>query len=130
MTVAGWQAIVSSGMFVSAGLIQGLISLNNPEYVPQPWQTMLLSYAIILFSITINTIVSRALPKIECLILIFHVLGFFTILVPVVYLAPHTTASDVFNMFLNEGGFKTQGLSFFVGLVGIAFCFLGNDSTI
>ena len=87
---------------------------------------MLLFYASILFALLVNTVVSRALPKVEGIILIFHVLGFFAILVPLVYMAPHGTASDVFTTFLNEGGFATQGLSFMVGLVGPVFCLLGK----
>lgn len=47
--------------------------------------------------------------------------------VPLVYLAPHGNAHDVFATFLNLGGWDTQALSFFVGLSGNAFAFLGAD---
>ena len=117
---------MASGGFLAAGLVQGLVLLNNVDYTPKPWQAVLLFYASIFFALFVNTVVSRALPKIEGLILVFHVLGFFAILVPLVYMAPHDTASDVFTVFLNEGGFGTQGLSFMVGLVGPVFCLLGR----
>lgn len=58
--------------------------------------------------------------------LILHVLGFFAILIPLVYLAPHTDSNTVFTVFLNEGGWKTQGLSFMIGLIGPVFNFLGE----
>ena len=69
---------------------------------------------------------SRLLPKVEGLILILHLLGFFSIFIPLVYMAPHGRAVDVFTAFLNEGGWPTQGLSFFVGLIGNVFAFLGK----
>lgn len=128
VTVVGWQAAVASGGFLAGALVQGLIGLNHPTYMPKPWQLVLLFYASILFALFVNTVVSRALPQVEGLILILHVLGFFAILVPLVYMAPHRSASDVFTTFLNGGGFETQGLSVMVGLVGPVFCLLGKTT--
>ena len=126
LTVAGWQALVASGGYLCGTLIQGLIVLSHPEYVFERWHGTLLFWAVLLVAIFINTVVSSMLPKIEGLILILHVLGFFAVLIPLVYMAPHGSASDVFTLFLNEGGWSTQGLSFFVGLLGNAFSFLGG----
>ena len=106
-------------------MIQGLVVLNNPSYVPQRWQGTLLFYAVILFGLFFNTFLVKHLPKIESLILIIHVCGFFGILIPLVYLAPHGRASDVFGQFENGGGWSTQGLSFFVGIVTGVYSFLG-----
>jgi choline transport protein len=125
LVVVGWQAALAGGGFLCGALIQGLVLMGNPNYVPKPYQETLLFWATILFAVLINTVISRALPKIEGLILIFHVLGFFAILVPLVYMAPHGSASTVFTTFLNEGAWPTQGLSFMVGLVGPIFNFLG-----
>ncbi|PQE31152.1 choline transport protein [Rutstroemia sp. NJR-2017a WRK4] len=129
-TVIGWQAAVASGGFLAGSLVTGLIGLNHPQYAAKPWQILLLFYAFILFSVFINTVISRALPKIEGLMLIIHVLGFFGILIPLVYMAPHTSAHDVFTVFVNGGGFATQGLSTLVGMLGPVFCFLGADSAV
>lgn len=103
-----------------------MMILNNPNYVPKPYQGTLLFWAAILFAVFINTAVSKALPKVEGLMLVFHVAGFFGLLIPLVYLAPHSDSSTVFTMFLNEGGWQTQGLSFMIGLIGPVFNFLGN----
>lgn len=126
LTVAGWQALVASGGYLCGTLIQGLIVLNHPEYVFERWHGTMLFWAVLLVAIFVNTVVSSMLPKIEGLILILHVLGFFAVLIPLVYMAPHGSASDIFTLFLNEGGWSTQGLSFFVGLLGSAFSFLGG----
>lgn len=126
LTVAGWQALVASGGYLCGTLIQGLIILNHPEYVFERWHGTMLFWATLLVAIFVNTVVSSMLPKIEGMILILHVLGFFAVLIPLVYMGPHGSASDVFTLFLNEGGWSTQGLSFFVGLLGSVFSFLGG----
>lgn len=100
--------------------------MNNEDYTPRPYQGTLLFWAAILFAVFINTVVSSALPKVEGLMLIFHVLGFFGILIPLVYLSPHGDSTTVFTTFLNGGMWQTQGLSFMIGLIGPVFNFLGS----
>ena len=107
-------------------MIQGLIVLNNPTYVPQRWEGTLLLYAVIMFGLIFNTLLVKVLPKIENLILIIHIGGFFGVLIPLVYTAPHGSASEVFRNFENGGGWSTQGLSFFVGIVTGVYSFLGQ----
>ncbi|KAM3074140.1 hypothetical protein ACMFMF_006162 [Clarireedia jacksonii] len=128
LTVIGWQAGQASVAFLCATMIQGLVVLNHPEYVPERWQATLMLYAILTFMIFINTFLARWLPKIEGLVLCVHILGFFGILIPLVYLSPHGSAREVFATFLNEGGWQTDGVSFFIGLVTSVFSFLGADA--
>ncbi|PQE26536.1 Amino acid polyamine transporter I protein [Rutstroemia sp. NJR-2017a BBW] len=130
LTVAGWQAGVVSAAYLTATVLQGLVILNHDNYVYKAWHATLIIWAILLACVFINTVVSRYLPKIEGIILILHILGFFAILVPMLTLAEHNTASDVFTLFLNGGDFPTQGLSFFVGLTGTVAAFLGADGVI
>ncbi|KAI4231321.1 MAG: hypothetical protein L6R40_007766 [Gallowayella cf. fulva] len=127
LTVAGWQAFVASGCYLCGTLIQGLIVLQHPHYSPALWHGTFLFWAVAAFGVFFNTVVSRALPQIEGMILVLHVFGFFAILIPLVYLSPHVSSQDVFTRFLNGGGWPTQGLSFFVGLIGNVFAFLGTS---
>lgn len=124
----GWQSGTTSLAFLSGTMIQGLITLNYPSYVGERWHGTLLLYAVIAITIVVNTYLANHMPKIEGIIFILHMVGFFGILIPVVYLAPHGTAKDVFGLFMNEGGWETQGLSFFVGITTSVFSFLGADS--
>jgi choline transport protein len=128
--VTGWQAIVASGCFLCGSLIQGLIVLGNPSYIPQSWQLVLFYWASLLFAIIVNTRISKLLPKIETLILVLHVTGYFAILIPLVYFAPHSDAEVVFTTFLNEGNWPTTGLAFMVGVIGPAFSLLGADGAV
>lgn len=104
--------------------------LNNPDYVPLGWQGTLMYWAVLLICVFINTALSKALPAIEVAILILHVLGFFVILIPLVYLAPKDNAKDIFTTFQNLGGWETQTLSFLIGLNGNAVAFVGTDGAI
>ena len=125
LTVAGWQASVASSGYVCALYIQGFIELASSEYVPRLWHGTLLLYGVLAAATFFTTILGPALPKIESLLLVFYIVGFFAILVPLVYLGPHGSPQDVFTTFINGGNWPTQGLSFFVGLSGNAFVFLG-----
>jgi hypothetical protein len=45
-------------------------------------------------------------------------------------MADHGSAKEVFTEFLNLGEFPSQGLSFFVGMVGCIFAFAGGDAAV
>ncbi|KAH8660815.1 amino acid transporter-like protein [Tricladium varicosporioides] len=128
LTVIGWQAAVASSLYITGTLIQGMIQLCVPDYTPKLWQGTLLFYSILLLCIFINTIIGTTLPKIEATLLIVWFLGIFACFVPLIWLAPHATPRDVFTTFLNEGGWDSKTLSFFIGLSGNAFAFTGADS--
>ena len=116
--------------YLNGTMLQGLIILTDPTYDPKPWQNVLLYWAVVLIAVIINIIFSSWLPRFETIILILHVLGFFCILFPLVILGPHAPASEVFQNFINGGDWPTNGLSFFVGLLGNVFAFFGADGAI
>ena len=86
----------------------------------------MLFYAVMAFGIFVNTVLGRILPRIESLLLIFYILGFFAVLIPLVYLAPHKSADEVFTVFQNGGGWNSNGLSFFVGWLTCVSSFIGK----
>lgn len=111
-------------------LIQGLIALTNSNYQPQNWHGTLLFWAVATFSLVINIVGGKLLPRFEVFILVLHIFGFFAILIPLVTTADHGKTDEVFTNFLNLGGFPSQGLSFFVGMVGCIFAFAGGDAAV
>ena len=110
-------------------MIQGLIVLNYPNYVFNPLHGTLLSWGSVFVAALINSVIRGALPLVETLILVIHVLGFFGIMIPFVHMAPHSSASDTFTTVLNEGKWPTQSLSFCVGLVGSIADFVGKSGS-
>lgn len=112
-------------------MIQGLIALTNASYVPHAWHSTLLYWSVVAFGLVINTVGGATLlPKFEGLILVLHIVGFFAVLIPLVYMSDHSSAKDVFATWVNDGGWETQGVSFFVGLIGVVFAFAGGDAAV
>lgn len=107
-------------------MIQGLLVLNYEDYDFQRWHGTLLFYAILGLSLLINTYLARLLPKIEAMVLVVHTIGFFCILIPLVYLGPRGSVRDVFATFVNKGGWRSNGLSFFVGVSTSMYSFIGT----
>ncbi|KAJ5226971.1 choline transport protein [Penicillium citrinum] len=130
LTVIGWQATFATSCYLVGTLIQGLIALTHGSYQPQNWHGTLLFWAVAVFSLVINLIGGTLLPRFEGLILVLHLIGFFAILIPLITTANHGSAKEVFTHFLNLGGFPSQGLSFFVGMVGCMFAFAGGDAAV
>jgi len=128
LTVITWQSFVAAGSYVSGTLVQGLLILNYPTYNYQRWHGTLLFYAALAFALVVNTYMGRFLPQIESLMLLFHVLGCFGLLIPLIYLAPHQPAEVVFTNFQNGGGWSTSALSFFVGLITSSNSFTGEHN--
>ncbi|KAK3644233.1 hypothetical protein LTR56_009770 [Elasticomyces elasticus] len=130
ISVLGWQTGLASITFIAGTLIQGLIVLNNPDYIFQRWHGTLLVIAIVAFAVVFNTVLAKRLPMIESLVLILHLLGFFGVLIPLWVLSPRNSTKMVFTQFENLGGWPTQGLSFMVGLLTSVYGLLGADSAV
>ncbi|KAI3342533.1 amino acid transporter [Ustulina deusta] len=130
LTTLAWQALAVSVSYIVATLIQGITVLSRPTYVPLPWHTLLIIWAVTIFAVLLNSTTSRALAKCESIILILHLAGFFGVLIPLVYFAPHGSPSEVFTTFFNDGGWPSQGLSFLVGFPAIAGSLLGADCAV
>lgn len=132
LTVIAWQALAASNGYLISTWLQGMIILSYPDFDPKPWRTMLIIWAIMLFAAIMNSTTSRLLARFEGLILIAHLVGFFCVLVPLVYLGPREdgSASAVFTTFINGGGWSTQTLSFLVGLPASVYSLMGADCVV
>ncbi|ROV97877.1 hypothetical protein VSDG_04886 [Cytospora chrysosperma] len=132
LMLAGWQAMTASAAYLCGTMIQGALVLTHPDYLNhwQNWHGTLLLWAVILLSVTVNTVWGPLLARFEGAVLVLHVLGFFAILLPLVLLSDHSNPGAVWTTFLNQGGWPTQGLSFCIGIQGSVFAFLGGDGAI
>lgn len=126
LTVSGWLVSVASTCSMTGLMIQGLITVTQSSYAPESWHGTFFFWAALLFCIFINTVVSSLLPKFEALILILHIVGYFSVLIPLVRLGDHADPQTVFTKFNNGGNWTSNGLSLLVGLTGNAFAFLGT----
>lgn len=114
--------------YLAGTVIQGTVTLNNPDYVPHPWHGTLMIWAVLTFSILFNTFLASKLPLVEGVILCLHIAGFFAILIPLWVLGDRGSASEVFFTFSDGGGWGNQGLSCLVGMLTTVFSLIGPDS--
>ncbi|KAI1120710.1 amino acid transporter [Nemania abortiva] len=129
LTTLAWEATAITTSYLTATTLQGIAVLARPSYVPQPWHTLLIMWASAVFASGIN-FTGRFLAKFEGLILVLHLVGFFGILVPLVYFGDHNDANSVFELLYNNGGWPTEGLAFLVGLPSIASTLVGADCAV
>jgi choline transport protein len=79
----------------------------------------------------VTTLLCKALPHVESAVLWLHICLFVVVLVVLCVMAPEKSSShDVWALFLNEGGYESKGLSFFVGLITPVFAFTGADGAV
>lgn len=82
-------------------------------------------WAVMALTLVLNIYGIRILPYFESVAGICHVLFFFALLIPLVYLAPQNPASFVFATFENKGGWKQDGISWCIGLLTVTFPLVG-----
>ncbi|KAK4550795.1 hypothetical protein LTR36_000375 [Oleoguttula mirabilis] len=130
LCATGWQVFLASVAFMVAGIIQGLIALNNPNYGFEAWHATLLTMALMVFAIIFNTVLAVRLPLVEGCVLILHVAGFFAVFIPMWVLAPRANPADVLLTFSNNGGWPSLGLSAMIGLTTPITALIGYDCSV
>lgn len=108
-------------------MIQGLVVLNYQSYHPKRWHGTLLYWAVILLSVLINILGIRVFPHIETAAFILYIVYFFTLLIPLVYLAPQSSTTFVFQSFENSGGWSHDGVSWCIGLITSTYALSGEN---
>ncbi|KAJ5113581.1 amino acid/polyamine transporter I [Penicillium angulare] len=130
LTTIGWQAAFASASYMCGTEIQGVVILAWENYDPKAWHGTMIVWCSLLVAFGANMVGGKFLPRAESLILVVHILGFFGILIPLVYMSNHKSTNEVFTEFTNGGEFATDGLSWFVGMIGCVFSFAGGDAAV
>ncbi|KAL8900820.1 MAG: hypothetical protein Q9207_005511 [Kuettlingeria erythrocarpa] len=125
--VAFSTTLIASWESIACEMVQGLIVLNAEEYEPLRWHGTLIYWMILLIAVLVNVLGTTIFPHIETAAFLFHICFFFVLLVPLVYLAPQSTARFVFTDFENTGGWKSDGVSWCLGLLTSAWSFVGEE---
>lgn len=114
-----------------ATAIQGLVINSRPAYGPERWHATLMAMAVVLVCLSINSFLAKGLPRVETATLFLHVSLFVVILVIITAMSPEKSSDrDVWALFLNDGGYESKGLSFFIGLITPVFAFTGVDGAV
>lgn len=81
LTMTGWQSAITGIGFLIAGVIQGLIVLNNSSYEAERWHGTLMVIAVVAICVGFNTFLARRLPLIEGTLAVLHFGGLFVIII-------------------------------------------------
>ncbi|KAI0018942.1 amino acid/polyamine transporter I [Xylariomycetidae sp. FL0641] len=130
LCVLGWQTSCASTAYISGTQIQGLVVLNYPDYVAEPWHGTMLTIAVAAFAVVFNTLLARKLPLIEGIVLVIHIFGFLGILVTLWVLSPRSDAKTVFTKFNDGGHWGSAGSSTIMGITAGVLPLLGADAAV
>jgi choline transport protein len=126
ISIGGQIMLTASAGFVGGSQLQALITVNNPAYVGQRWQSMLFYWAILAYSLAVNAWGSRLLSGINLGAGVLHVAGFVVVVCVLGAMAsPKHTAEYVFVETSNQSGWQSDGISWLVGLTSSVYPFLG-----
>lgn len=130
LTSLAWIATIATETIFLGTMIEGLITLNNPDFAAQRWQNTLLAWATVAGTWFINVVIPNFLPKYQIFMLVLHLAGFVAITATLLAMSPKKSADFVFHTSLNEGGWPSQGLSDCVGFIGNIATFVGADASV
>ncbi|KAL2698461.1 hypothetical protein AAEP93_009849 [Penicillium crustosum] len=133
--IAGWATIWSwllsalTGTFSNALQLQAYIILFAPNYEYQRWHTSLIVIAMTTCFFGLNVMGTRWLHRLTFLGIMLHISGYVTIIVYLlVKVHPKNTATYVFADLTNLSGWKSDGVSWSIGLMSSAVAFINWDS--
>ncbi|TKA72132.1 hypothetical protein B0A55_06367 [Friedmanniomyces simplex] len=127
LLTTSWLVGMASGFFLIGQLAQACISIANPSYVPQAWQVWLF-VAMFAFAAGIaNTVLAQYLALLEIVAAGLFVIAFAANLIVFWVMAPHNTASEVFNNFDNGAGWSNAGFGMLTAQLSVLYLLIGSD---
>lgn len=131
ITVFAWIAVCAQVCFLEGTILQGLIILNDDNYIPKQWHGTLLAWAILFLPIICNIFARRIMAPLEILGGILHIVLFVVFVAVLVSLSPHSSAKFVFtDTITNLSGYSSPGVSWCIGLLSAAFPLAGFDGVL
>jgi choline transport protein len=126
--VLGWQTAAATVSYLAGKQIQGLIKLNNPDYILKAWHGTLLIWSVLAICLVFNTFFSKKLPLVEGVIVVLHIAGFFAVIIPLWVMGDRSTASGVFTSFQDNMMWGNLPLAVIIGLTGASSTFVGVEA--
>lgn len=100
------QTFIVNAAFAGGPSIHILATLYHPDYVILQWHGTLMTFAMVDFAALFNVFAARRIPVFEGIVLVFHIVGFFAVMIPLWVLAPKVPHGQVWSSeaFANYGG--------------------------
>lgn len=115
LSALGWQASIAITSFAAGNVTLELAHVMHPTYTPTLWHGTLITIAMAIVAVLVNTLGAKRLPLLEGIILFLHIFGFFAVLIPLWVIAPKVPAKEAFTSFSNTGGWSSIGAAVVIG---------------
>lgn len=128
ITWFAWVSTLAGIANGSAYMLQSVVAVNYPAYVPQAWHVTLIIFALLIVEGLMNMFTWFLIPWIELLAGVLHVVLFIIFVVAFLTLSPKHTAEYVFFKQSSSSGWSNAFVSFNLGLLTPSWGFVGENS--
>lgn len=126
----GWCVVSASVTIITGQFIMAMAILCYPEIEYRRWHGFLIYQFFSMIFTVVNIFGRKISPLVNKFGLIFCVTSFLTINLTLLGTAsPKNSSKFVFTNFVNNTGWKSDGIAFIVGLTNPAFSFGGYNMT-
>ncbi|KAL4769299.1 amino acid/polyamine transporter I [Aspergillus nidulans var. acristatus] len=118
MAFFGWIFACGGGAVLTAHFVTGLGVLISETYSPSTWQIYLLVLAAFLCAVLFNTLLIQTLPAISIFMIVFlNAAALFIFITLLAKTHPKASAETAFLDVLNETGWDSDGVVFFLSIM-------------
>ncbi|KAJ5495582.1 hypothetical protein N7539_000698 [Penicillium diatomitis] len=128
LTVCGWIFTTASTNLIFAQVVQALYALYHPDLTFQAWETFVIYQILNALTAAVVLFGNAIIPALNRFSLFYLQIGWLAVLVTVVACAPtHRDSTFVFQTWINNTGWKNNGICFITGLVNPLYSLGGLD---
>ncbi|KAK2742936.1 hypothetical protein FQN57_005066 [Myotisia sp. PD_48] len=129
--VAGWCLLTASVNIMSSQFVMAVVVLCHPGFKYQRWQGFIVYQLFNAIFTAINIMGRKNLPSFNKINLFICVAIFLAVNITLlVCSSPKNPVEFVFNTFINNTGWKSDGMGFIVGLIYPTWCYSGIDNAV
>lgn len=128
MTWFAWISLLASVANVTAYILQGIVTFNYPDYIPERSHLTLVIFAMLVIQCLMNMYTFFLIPWIELAAGILHVVLFIIFVVVLLTTAPRHSADFVFFESSTSSGWSNSFVSWNLGLLTPTFGFVGEHA--
>ncbi|OAX85589.1 hypothetical protein ACJ72_00003 [Emergomyces africanus] len=130
ITWFAWVSLLAGVANTTANMLQGIVVINYPDYLPQRWHLTLFIFAMLICEGLMNMYAFWVIPWIELLAGILHVSLFIVFVSILVAMGSRHSARFVFTEGTSNSGWSNGFVSWNLGLLTPTWGFVGFDGAV
>jgi amino acid transporter len=128
VTWFAWVSLLAGVANTTAYMLQSLVAVNYPNYVPERWHVTLIIFALLIVEGLMNMYTFWLIPWIELMAGILHIVLFIIFVVVLVTMGSRHSAEFVFFEKSQASGWNNYFISWNLGLLTPTWGFVGKSS--